>query len=165
MTAPKKKRSVTKKKAVKKVSAAKKGATKKAPVKAKKNNGVTAKKNKAEENISTEKSKPQPIADTKSDSPRTEENIFVLKSNLAINGAADFHKTLSELSEKAEPVVFDASAVENIDTAIFQLLLAFALTVKQAGSRIQWLNPSDEFLERADTLGLTDALCLKEVCV
>ena len=164
MTTPAKKKHSAKKTAVKKASANKKGAGKKSVVKKQGTTGSSA-DNKPINKQMLEKDAVKSENKTKPDktiNPTQKDNVFVLKSNLAINEAAMLHKTLSELSESGEPVVFDASDVEMIDTAIFQLLLAFVLTVKRNEISVGWLKSSAVFLERAEILGLTEALCLIE---
>ena len=49
-----------------------------------------------------------------------------------------------------------------MDTAIFQLLLAFVTSIKLSGVSLTWLNPSEAFIERADIMGLTESLDLSK---
>ena len=164
MTVPTKKKVSTKKTDVKKANINKKTASKKITVKKKATASATdtqTANQQTSENM-TIKHEKKPVSDETAD-VKQKDNIFVLNSNLTINQAALFHKTLSELAESGETVTFDASGVDMIDTAIFQLLLVFVLTIKSNGISLGWLQPSDVFRERADILGLTEALCLAEV--
>ena len=167
MAASTKKKVNTKKSALKKSSVKKSSTAKKAADKTIKTSRTKTKKNKAADDKANHKTVDQKefkmSEGDESASDQVANNVFVLNPNLAINGAADFHKTLTELSEMGENVIFDASALEMIDTASFQLLLAFVFTINGAGLSLSWLNPSDVLLERADILGLTEALCLKEL--
>ncbi len=76
-----------------------------------------------------------------------------LDSVAVINNA----KTLYEEFSRAvnTDVNIDASAVEMIDTAILQLLYAFVIKVTSTHHKINWINPSEEFVTRARLLGLS----------
>jgi len=80
-------------------------------------------------------------------------HTFTLDSVVVINNA----KALYEEFAKAvhTDINIDASAVEMIDTAILQLLYAFVIKVTSTNHRINWINPSDEFISRAKLLGLS----------
>lgn len=80
-------------------------------------------------------------------------HTLTLDSVAVINNA----KTLYEEFSRAinTDVNIDASAVEMIDTAILQLLYAFVIKVTSTHHRINWINPSDEFVSRARLLGLS----------
>jgi anti-anti-sigma regulatory factor len=59
-----------------------------------------------------------------------------------------------------DPVVVDGSAVERIDTAGLQLLVAFARRQKEAGRRLHWEAASPALLSGSARLGLNEALGL-----
>ena len=76
-----------------------------------------------------------------------------LDSVAVINNAKALYEELGKLTNT--DVNIDASAVEMIDTAILQLLYAFVIKVTSTNHRINWINPSDEFISRARLLGLS----------
>lgn len=71
----------------------------------------------------------------------------------AINNAKALYEELGKVID--HDVNIDASAVEMIDTAIFQLLYAFVVKVTSNNHEVKWINPSDEFISRARLLGLS----------
>jgi anti-anti-sigma regulatory factor len=42
-----------------------------------------------------------------------------------------------------------------VDTAILQLLYAFVMKITSDNHRINWVNPSEEFIARTNLLGLS----------
>ncbi|MGF1694618.1 STAS domain-containing protein [Vibrio lamellibrachiae] len=52
--------------------------------------------------------------------------VYVLPQELTIYEVSDIHRELLELFESEQPVQLDASEVEELDTAGFQLLVWFA---------------------------------------
>lgn len=136
------------KKTMKKESVAKKSSVKKASVKK-----ASVKKKKV--------SKAQP------DNPpekkvvaKKDSSLLVLNAVMAINEVRTFHEELLMLSESEKTVTLDASKVEAIDTATFQLLVAFVATMNKKNVGVVWHEPSEEFLERVSLLNLTDELYL-----
>ena len=85
---------------------------------------------------------------------------LVLKTVQVINDATTFHESLKKLSDAKQAVTIDASQVEMIDTAAFQLLIAFVVTMNKKSQKFIWKEPSKEFLDRASLLDLTAVLCL-----
>ena len=81
-------------------------------------------------------------------------HTLTLDSVVVINNAKSLYQTLAEIDDDSD-VTIDASAVEMIDTAVLQLLFAFSRKVQAGNHRISWINPSDEFVSRADLLGLS----------
>ena len=82
-----------------------------------------------------------------------------LEKRVVIGRIEDLKSTLISAME-AEHVRFDASAVEAVDTASLQLLVAF---FNERGARklqCSWDAVSDEFTERARITGLTPWLGL-----
>ena len=88
------------------------------------------------------------------------ETSLILNTVQVINEAATLRESLKRLSEEKQTVTIDASQVEMIDTAAFQLLIAFVVTMNKKSQKFIWKDPSKEFLERASLLDLTAVLCL-----
>ena len=84
-------------------------------------------------------------------------HTLTLDSVVVINNAKSLYQTLAEIDDDSD-VTIDASAVEMIDTAVLQLLFAFTKKVQTGNHQISWINPSDEFVSRADLLGLSQHL-------
>ena len=84
-------------------------------------------------------------------------HTLTLDSVIVINNARSLHKTLAEIDDDCD-VSIDASAVEMIDTAVLQLLFAFTKKVRASNHQVSWIKPSDEFVSRADLLGLSQHL-------
>ena len=72
--------------------------------------------------------------------------------------AADLQRSL--LAADGNPVVVDGSAVERIDTAALQLLVALVNRQHRAGRRLEWKAASPEILSCGRRLGLIGALDL-----
>jgi anti-anti-sigma regulatory factor len=72
--------------------------------------------------------------------------------------AADLQFSL--LAANGNPVVVDGSAVERVDTAGLQLLVALARRQQQAGKRLEWKAASPELMKCGERLGLITALGL-----
>lgn len=89
-------------------------------------------------------------------------NKIVLKAVLAINDAKSLYAELSKKLEIKKGISIDASAVEMVDTAILQLLLAFVQKSKLQNIAVEWVKPSHEFFSRSETLNLTSMLGLSE---
>jgi anti-anti-sigma regulatory factor len=61
-----------------------------------------------------------------------EENTIVLSERLEMSGAKELHSRLVEALKGAGPVVLDATGLTGIDSASAQVLVAFALSAKEA---------------------------------
>ena len=83
-------------------------------------------------------------------------HTLTLESVAVINNAKALYEELSKFSNA--DVNIDASAVEMIDTAILQLLYAFFIKVTSSNHKINWIDPSDEFISRATLLGLSRSM-------
>ncbi len=129
-------------------------------------------KKKASKKKVAKKAKPGK-ASSKKDAPKKEtkakklkadlDNVsdqFVLESSLVINKASDVYETLKKFSENKQSVEIDASKVENIDSAILQLLVAFSLDLKKNDIKLSWHEPTEGLKEKATILGLTESLGL-----
>ena len=88
------------------------------------------------------------------------DNLLVLDAMTIINDAQSLHESLLKLSESNETVTLDVSKVEAIDTAAFQLLLAFVSKMNRKNVKFIWHEPSEAFLERASLMNLMDDLYL-----
>lgn len=100
---------------------------------------------------------------SKSKSLKKDESIFNLGAVLAINDVKKLYADLGNLLGSSNNIILDASEVKMVDTAVFQLLLAFIKKTQSQNTSVVWLKPSKEFLSRAEILDLTDALGLSEV--
>lgn len=80
-------------------------------------------------------------------------HTLTLDSVAVIHNAKALYEEFGKVSNA--DVSIDASAVEMIDTAILQLLYAFVTKVTSNNHKINWINPSDEFISRARLLGLS----------
>jgi anti-anti-sigma regulatory factor len=78
---------------------------------------------------------------------------LTLDSVAVINNAKALYEELRKVIDT--DVNIDASAVEMIDTAILQLLYVFVTKVTSNNHKINWINPSDEFISRARLIGLS----------
>ena len=79
--------------------------------------------------------------------------------DLRIAGAAALFAALrSTAGESAIRVVLDASAVEKVDAAGLQALLAGRRALASAGKQLSWAGASPQLSAAADLLGLAEAL-------
>ena len=85
---------------------------------------------------------------------------IALASDLTIAQAGALKSRLERLLDVAGPVSLDAGATRRIDTACFQLLLAFVRDRQLAGKPVTWSATAPEFTATAHTLGLSAALGL-----
>ena len=67
---------------------------------------------------------------------------------------------LNSMLESKQDITIDASAVEMLDTAILQLLLAFVNKIRSQNREVVWIKPSEEMINRATTLNLQAGLGL-----
>ena len=80
-------------------------------------------------------------------------------SLMGFDGTAHSEFSLIGISTIETPLYeMGRKAVEMIDTAVLQLLFAFTKKVQAGNHQISWKNPSDEFVSRADLLGLSHHL-------
>jgi anti-anti-sigma regulatory factor len=82
---------------------------------------------------------------------------------LVISDAQTLYAQLGVLLDTKQNITIDASAVEMLDTAILQLLLAFVIKVKAQSRDVIWINPSEEMIRRVTTLNLQAGLGLDRV--
>ncbi|GMR01593.1 MAG: hypothetical protein BMS9Abin19_0994 [Gammaproteobacteria bacterium] len=113
---------------------------------------VTKKKSSPEKSTVQKKStKPKK---TRKDSKKT----LILNAVLVINNARPLSQEFSQLIKTNEDISIDASAVEMIDTAILQLLLATTISIRTSKHKVNWINPSEKFIASASLLGLSELL-------
>lgn len=79
-----------------------------------------------------------------------------LDSCCTLRESADLQFSL--VAATGDPVVVDGSAVERIDTAGLQLLVALARRQQQTGRRLEWKATSPEIIKCGERLGLIAAL-------
>ena len=92
-------------------------------------------------------------------------NKIVLKTVLTIGDAKTLHAELGKKLGTKKDLSIDASAVDMVDTAILQLLLACVQNYKSHNLAVKWAKPSQEFLSRSEALNLTNLLGLSETRV
>lgn len=86
---------------------------------------------------------------------------ITLPASLTIQSVAADHKDLSErITEIEASVQIDASAVEEIDTAGMQLLLALVNEFNTQSVKAEWQSPSEVLIQTASILGMSEALAL-----
>lgn len=86
--------------------------------------------------------------------------VLALASDLIVADAAALQSRLVRLLDTDGLVSVDAGRTRRIDTACFQLLLAFVRGREAAGKPVAWSATNPEFTTTAQTLGLADALGL-----
>jgi len=82
-----------------------------------------------------------------------------LQSELNIRQVAELKEQLNN-ALSAGDIVLDASAIEVVDAAGLQLLLAFIQQARLKNITIQWGDLSDSFLNAVKLMGLSDGLGL-----
>ena len=124
-------------------------------------------KKKKVQKVKTEKVKAEKVkAEKKSKKTKSEVdtgdsiNRLVLESSLIINNANDVYEALKKLEGAGQEIEIDASKIENIDSAILQLLYAFVLKIKASDMKLSWYKPTEVLLNKASTLGLLKQLGL-----
>jgi anti-anti-sigma regulatory factor len=86
-----------------------------------------------------------------------------LPARLSIAQSADLHRTLAACCEAQVPLVLDGSCVEDIDTAILQLLVSAWLGAAKRGVECRWQGASDSLRHAATLIGVAAALQLDGV--
>jgi len=82
-----------------------------------------------------------------------------LQSELNIRQVAELKEQLNN-ALSADDIVLDASAIEVVDAAGLQLLLAFIQQARLKNITIKWGDLSDGFLNAVKLMGLSDGLGL-----
>lgn len=96
----------------------------------------------------------------RTDKKSSDVNKLVLDPIITINDAQKMYRQLGLLLELKQDITIDASAVEMLDTAVLQLLLAFVNNIKAQSNEVVWLQPSEEMINRVTTLNLQVDLSL-----
>ncbi|HHQ14252.1 MAG TPA: STAS domain-containing protein [Chromatiales bacterium] len=79
---------------------------------------------------------------------------LVLAETLELETIESLKAALAERLVSGAPVELDAAAVETVDTAAIQLLVAFTGKMKVNDQPVQWLNTSEALQISARLLGL-----------
>ncbi len=99
---------------------------------------------------------PAPLAPKASDT-----FLLTLEASCTLRETADLQFSL--VAATGDPLVIDGGAVQRIDTAGLQLLVALARRQHAAGGRLEWKAASPELLQGSRQLGLVDALGLASI--
>lgn len=92
--------------------------------------------------------------------PETEATIVNLKGQLDIGGCVELYERLEQAIGEGRPVRIDATAVERVDTAALQLLVAAFRECQSRGLPIAWSSTSEVLCRNAATIGLEAELAL-----
>ena len=93
-------------------------------------------------------------------------NPYRFKAVMTVNQGDELKLTLSGLlNDNASDISIDASEIESIDSAILQLIVAFALELSARNSKLLWLNVPRELIVFVKTLGLEKILNLERISV
>lgn len=87
---------------------------------------------------------------------------LVLDAELGIRTVTELHRQLLALRDEARVVAVDGRAVQRVDTAALQALVAFVRARQAAGLGVRWDAVSDRVRRVAGDLGLGAALALPE---
>lgn len=88
------------------------------------------------------------------------ERAVALPAQLDIANAGELKQLLTDAFATQAPLQLDASAVERVDTAGMQLLLAFCSTAQAQGRPAEWKKTSPQLHDAARLLGMAAALGL-----
>jgi phospholipid transport system transporter-binding protein len=88
---------------------------------------------------------------------------LTLEAGCMLRESADMQFLLLSAHADHDPVVVDGGAVERIDTAGLQLLVAFARRQADAGRRLEWQAASPELVKCSTRLGLIEALGMQTI--
>jgi len=102
----------------------------------------------------SKKKQPRPAKSTRTPPPARIE----LAARLTIVHAADLHRTLLARLAAGRPIVVDGTRVEEIDTAILQLLTSLWRTGPTRGIACTWHGASGELRRIAALVGVADML-------
>ncbi len=86
-----------------------------------------------------------------------------LEASCTLRDSMDMQFQLLAVDFGESEILLDGSAVENIDTAGLQMLVAFAKHYSARGRRIQWTAASAELLRGSRLLGLASELGLEDL--
>lgn len=97
--------------------------------------------------------------ETGPETPPVSAGAVVLEAVSGIAGVSELKETLAACLGNGS-VLIDGSKVESIDTAMLQLLAAFAAKLKDDGTPVEWSEPSPNFVKAAEDLNLANCLGL-----
>ncbi len=89
--------------------------------------------------------------------------VLCLPATIGIAQAMDLHQQFDDALNSGHSLVIDGSAVEQVDGAALQLLLAFHLAAGRLDRAPGWRNPSSSLSEATVLLGLESTLGLAPV--
>lgn len=89
------------------------------------------------------------------------ESLLELQAIQDISQSAALKTEMLTLLETQQTIQIDASRVERIDGSALQLLCALFVQADKTGLSLQWMKPSDAFLQSAKYSGLTGILNLQ----
>ncbi|MBV1915337.1 MAG: STAS domain-containing protein [Pseudomonadales bacterium] len=81
-----------------------------------------------------------------------------LDSDLSIRNAELLYAAFENEYEKGADVSLHASDVERIDTTIFQIIVALKMKLQSENMDLNIIEPSAEFIDSAELLGLASML-------
>jgi len=93
----------------------------------------------------------------------TQSTCIVLDERLSIVRVAELHHSLCESLAAGVPLTVDGSGVQDIDTAVLQLLGSFWRSCSERGISCAWQGVSDALRRAARLIGLEAALHLPDV--
>jgi anti-anti-sigma regulatory factor len=96
----------------------------------------------------------------KKKSPPAKPNVIDLPPRSSIAQCVDLHRTLTSCCNGEAPLVLDGSRVEEIDTAILQLLVSAWLGGAKRGVECRWQGASEALRHSATLIGVAVTLQL-----
>lgn len=88
-------------------------------------------------------------------------NVIQLPQNLTIHQIEEQFNDLNlKLDEMEDDVIFDAAAVETVDTSGLQTLLVLSKAAIDNGKKLEWQNVPDVLSSSAKKIGVDEALAL-----
>jgi anti-anti-sigma regulatory factor len=81
-----------------------------------------------------------------------------LDARMTVVQAASLHRSLLTHLAAGGPIAIDGTRVEEIDTAILQLLASLWCTARERGFDCSWTGVSDVLCRTANLLGMTEML-------
>ncbi len=87
-------------------------------------------------------------------------NVIELPPRLSIAQCMDLHRTLTSCCVGDAPLLLDGSCVEEIDTAILQLLVSAWLGCAKRGVECRWQGVSEALRHSATLIGVATTLQL-----
>lgn len=90
-------------------------------------------------------------------------NTITLPESLTIHTIETTYNEMSNaVSDLGDNIVFDANALENIDTSGLQSLLVIIQTAQSNQKSIAWENTNETLIDAAQKTGLSEALLLSD---